>query len=150
MPELQALASNRALLCTLLSWLVAQLLKAPTWYFITREWSWRRLLGSGGMPSSHTAMVFSLALSVGILEGFDSAVFTGCFVLMVVVIYDAMGVRRETGRQGTVINKILRGVLIEGNPISKDVFKELVGHSPSEVVGGIFIGLVVTLLFINA
>ena len=100
----------------------------------------------GGMPSSHTAFVFSLALMTGIRESFSSTYFALAFALAAVVIYDAMGVRRETGRQGAVLNEIISQVLVEGKPITEQQLKELVGHSPLEVAAGILLASIVTLV----
>lgn len=100
------------------------------------------------MPSSHTASVFSISIMIGALEGFNSALFAVSIAFTLVVMYDAMGVRRETGKQGAAINEILAKVLIDGKPISDDEFKELVGHTPFEVLGGVLVGLLVALLFL--
>ena len=111
-----------------------------------KKLDWRRAFGMGGMPSSHSAFVFSLALMTGLREGFGSTYFALAFALMAVVIYDAMGVRAETGRQGAVLNRILRELLIEGQPITEARLKELVGHTPLEVCGGVLLGLIMVLI----
>ncbi len=98
------------------------------------------------MPSSHSAFVFSLMLAIGIHEGVGSTSFALAFALAAVVIYDAMGVRRETGRQGAVLNQILTEVMVEGKPITEKQLKELVGHSPLEVLGGLIVGFLVVLI----
>ena len=85
-------------------------------------------------------------LMTGIREGTGSAIFALAFALAAVVIYDAMGVRRETGRQGAVLNRILHEVLIEGQRITEKELKELVGHTPLEVAGGLCVGAIVTLI----
>lgn len=143
----EALWSNLPLRSAVISWAVAQALKVLFTVWLKREWDWRRWFGMGGMPSSHSAFVFSLMLMIGIKEGVASASFALAFALAAVVIYDAMGVRAETGKQGAVLNEILRRVLVEGQPITEDTLKELVGHTPLEVVGGLCVGLAVTLLF---
>lgn len=134
------LFSNRCLMCALTGWFFAQSLKIPTHYWVEKKLDWRRFFGAGGMPSSHTAMVVSLALSIGAQEGFASAAFAVSTVLAFIVMYDASGVRRETGRQSQVINEILQKVLIDGKPISNSELKEVVGHSPLEVLGGAIVG----------
>ena len=93
------------------------------------------------------SFVVSLALMVGIVEGFDTEIFATCFTLAAIVMYDATGVRRETGKQGQVINEILRNVFIDGKPISDDNLKELVGHKPIEVAAGAIIGIVTAVCF---
>jgi uncharacterized protein len=145
---LSGILINRAAISSLIAWFIAQALKVPLYYRVEHVWDWRRFVGSGGMPSSHTAMVVALAISVGALEGFDSAVFAVCLVLAFIVMYDAMGVRRETGTQATVINQILKDVLINGKRISDEELKELVGHTPFEVLGGFVIGTVASLVYL--
>jgi uncharacterized protein len=139
--------TNRILLCAILSWFVAQALKVMISAVVDKHLDWRRLIGAGGMPSSHTSFVVSLTLMVGFTEGFNTAIFATCFTLAAIVMYDATGVRRETGKQGQVINEILRNVFIDGKPISDDNLKELVGHKPIEVAAGAIIGIVVALCF---
>lgn len=137
---------NKPLLCSALGWLTAQVLKFLISWLIDRKMDWRRCFGMGGMPSSHTAFVFSLTLAAGLTEGFQSTYFALAFALMVVVVYDAMGVRYETGRQGKIINQILRELFMEGKPLTDEKLKELVGHSPIEVLGGVIVGLVITVI----
>lgn len=136
---------NPALLCALLGWLAAQTLKIPLYYAIEHKLDFRRFFGSGGMPSSHSALVISLGMMVGLLHGFDTVEFAICFAFAMIVMYDAAGVRRETGTQGKVINQILKDVLINGKPISDEELKELVGHTPLEVLGGAVVGILVAL-----
>ena len=140
--------NNRILMCAILAWCTAQVLKALIYLAIQKQFDWRRFFGMGGMPSAHSAFVFSLALMTGFREGFGSAAFALAFALMVIVIYDAMGVRAETGKQGAVLNRILREVLVEGHPITEKELKELVGHTPLEVAGGVLIGLVMVLIML--
>ena len=137
---------NHILLCALLSWCAAQVLKVLISMLIDKRFNWRRFIDMGGMPSSHSAFVFSLMLMTGIKEGFASTYFALAFCLAAIVIYDAMGVRAETGKQGAVLNHILRELLLEGKPITEEKLKELVGHTPLEVVGGILVGLVMVLI----
>ncbi len=148
MHSLLELFSNRVLLCALTSWFVAQAMKIPTWYIVEKKWDWRRILGSGGMPSSHTSFVVALTLIVGFTEGFGVPLFAVCFTLAAIVMYDATGVRRETGRQAEVINEILRNVFISGKPIADDDLKELVGHKPLEVLAGAIIGVMTAAIYL--
>lgn len=141
MHDLLGIFQNRALLCAVTAWFVAQAIKIPTYWLVEKKWDWNRFWGSGGMPSSHTAFVVSLGIMVGTLVGFDSVEFAMCVVFASVVMYDATGVRRETGIQAQVINEILRQVFIDGKPIADDDLKELVGHKPLEVLGGAILGL---------
>ncbi len=141
----QALGSNRILACAAASWAVAQAIKVLLSILMDHRLDWKRAFGMGGMPSSHTALVVSLMAMTGIVEGVQSTAFALAFALMGVVIYDALGVRAETGKQGAVLNSILREVLIEGKPITEERFKELVGHTPLEVLGGIIVAVIVVL-----
>ena len=140
--------SNVPLKCAVLSWCVAQGIKVLISLWLDKKLDWRRCFGMGGMPSSHSAFVFSLMLSIAVKETVASTHFALAFALAAVVIYDAMGVRRETGKQGEVLNQILSQVLVEGKPITEKQLKELVGHTPLEVIGGVIVGSLVTLFFI--
>ena len=138
--------ANMPLKCAVCSWCVAQAIKVLISLWLDKKLDWRRCFGMGGMPSSHSAFVFSLMLSIGVQETVASPLFALAFALAAVVIYDAMGVRRETGRQGAVLNEILSQVLVEGKPITEQQLKELVGHSPLEVAAGILLGSIITLI----
>ena len=140
--------SNVPLKCAVLSWCVAQGIKVLISLWLDKKLDWRRCFGMGGMPSSHSAFVFSLMLCIAVKETVASPLFALSFALAAVVIYDAMGVRRETGKQGEVLNQILSQVLVEGKPITEKQLKELVGHTPLEVIGGVIVGSLVTLFFI--
>ena len=140
--------SNVPLKCAVLSWCVAQGIKVLISLWLDKKLDWRRCFGMGGMPSSHSAFVFSLMLSVAVKETVASTHFALAFAMAAVVIYDAMGVRRETGKQGEVLNQIVSQVLVEGKPITEKQLKELVGHTPLEVIGGVIVGSLVTLFFI--
>ena len=140
--------SNVPLKCAVLSWCVAQGIKVLISLWLDKKLDWRRCFGMGGMPSSHSAFVFSLMLSVAVKETVASTHFALAFAMAAVVIYDAMGVRRETGKQGEVLNQIVSQVLVEGKPIPEKQLKELVGHTPLEVIGGVIVGSLVTLFFI--
>ena len=148
MHDILGIFQNRALLCAVTGWFVAQAIKIPTYWFVEKNWDWKRFFGSGGMPSSHTAFVVSLAIMVGRIVGFDSVEFAMCFIFASVVMYDATGVRRETGIQAQVINEILRQVFIDGKPIADDDLKELVGHKPLEVLAGAILGVITAVAFI--
>ena len=139
---------NKILICAAVAWFLAQAIKIPTYWFVERKWEWKRFWGSGGMPSSHTAFVVSLATITGFMEGFNTAIFALCVIFASVVMYDATGVRRETGNQAEVINKILRNVFVNGKPIAEDELKELVGHKPVEVLGGVIVGLITAAIFL--
>ena len=146
MEFLTKLGQNTPLMCAGLSWLVAQIIKTCLHLLVHRKLDAGRLIGMGGFPSSHTAFVVSLCLMVGLREGVASTQFAIAFGLAAVVIYDAMGVRRETGKQGALLNRIVREVLIEGKRITEENLKELVGHTPFEVFGGVVLSVIMVII----
>ena len=148
MHSIEGICTNHTLFAAVLGWFIAQGLKIPIHYLVEHKWDLRRFFGSGGMPSSHTAMVVATAIMIGAQSGFDSTVFCLATILAFIVMYDASGVRRETGRQATIINRILQDVLVNGKPISDQQLKEMVGHKPIEVAGGAAVGLAVSGLYI--
>ena len=133
MHSILGLGANHVLFAALISWFVAQALKIPIYHHVEHVWDFSRFHGSGGMPSSHSAMVTGTAVMIGGLYGFDSGLFALSVVVAMIVMYDAAGVRRETGTQATVINQILKDMLLNGKKISDEELKELVGHTPLEV-----------------
>ena len=139
---------NRVLICAVISWFAAQALKVPVYALVEKKLNFRRFFGSGGMPSSHTSFVVALGLMVGHTLGFETPEFAIAVVFACIVMYDAAGVRRETGTQAAVINQILRDVLIDGKPISDEALKELVGHTPLEVFAGAILGMIITAIYL--
>lgn len=139
---------NNALLCSFIAWFVAQALKIPFLYITKGIFTMKRFWGSGGMPSSHTAVVVSLSNIIGALHGYDSEIFALSFIIASIVMYDAAGVRRQTGKQTTIINQIIKKVFLEGDSITDNDLKELVGHTPLEVLGGFILGLVVSTVYL--
>lgn len=133
---------NKILMSAVAGWAVAQLLKTLIHLVVTRKFVAERLVGTGGMPSSHSATVCGLAAAVGITCGLSSIEFAICGVLAIIVMYDALGVRREAGRQAKVLNEMME---LWNN--MKDVksfessLKEFVGHTPAQVVVGAMIGI---------
>ncbi len=148
MHSILGLGANHVLFAALISWFVAQALKIPIYHHVEHVWDFSRFHGSGGMPSSHSAMVTGTSVMIGGLYGFDSGLFALSVVLAMIVMYDAAGVRRETGTQATVINQILKDMLLNGKKISDEELKELVGHTPLEVAGGALTGLLVAVIYL--
>ncbi len=135
------LITNRVLLCAALSWMVAQILKIFTTPRYREDMSFFRfIVGSGGMPSSHAAVVSATAFSCGILYGFDSALFAIAAVLAMVVMRDAAGVRRESGKQAAVINQMSREMNKKKKLIDAEMLSELLGHTPLQVLFGALLG----------
>jgi len=148
MHSIAGILRNHVILAGLIGWFLAQALKVPIYYFVEKKWDFHRFHGSGGMPSSHTSMAVAATILAGALHGFDSPLFGLSVVFTSVVMYDATGVRRETGKQATIINRILDTVLVKGQPISDVELKELVGHKPIEVACGALLGLVIAGVYI--
>ena len=142
MHSIIGILDNRILICSICAWTVAQILKLFVYWLVEHRWDWRRIFGAGGMPSSHTSFVIALTIMTGATYGFETVHFAIAFALMAIVMYDAMGVRREAGTQAMVINRIIRDLLINGKKISDEELKELVGHSPLEVFAGALLGLI--------
>lgn len=141
MADLMALIGQNSILATAFTaWLSAQILKTLTSYWKHGTVKFERLVGAGGMPSSHTALVVSLAWAVGLHEGFGSALFAVTIVLAGIVMYDAAGVRRAAGKQAKVINKLVRQLRVE-HTVHDITLKELLGHSPIEVFAGAIWGI---------
>ncbi len=142
--------SNSCLWCALLAWLVAQGAKVPIHAMTEHKWNLRYFLSPGGMPSSHSAGVVALTIMLAFKEGLGSAYFAISVVFGAIVMYDAAGVRRETGRQGAAINEILQKVFVDGKPISDKELKEIVGHSPFEVMMGAVVGVICAVFWLLA
>ena len=137
-------ALNKELICAAAAWLAAQLIKSIICLVMNHSMPLNVVFGSGGMPSSHSATVCSLSAAVAFDCGLTSPIFGVSCILAFIVMYDAMGVRRETGDQGKVINDILRIFEDMGKPIPPEKkFKELVGHTPLQVVCGAVLGIAV-------
>ncbi|MBQ6563470.1 MAG: divergent PAP2 family protein [Clostridia bacterium] len=148
MDWLGGVLTNGCFLAAVSGWFVAQALKIPFTAIVTKELDWRRFFAAGGMPSSHTSMVVALTIVVAFREGTNSALFAACCAFGSIVMYDAAGVRRETGRQGKVINDILASFIMEGRPISDEEMKEIVGHTPFEVFIGAIVGILCAIFWV--
>jgi uncharacterized protein len=142
------LLANRVLWAALLAWSLAQIIKLPLHYLFHREWNWALLLSAGGMPSSHSALVTGAFMAVGLQDGFNTPLFAVAFVLAMIVVYDATGVRRAAGDQARVINLMI-DELLTGHPLAEKELKEVLGHTPREVLGGIILGLAIAYLTIK-
>ncbi len=137
-----ALFQNHVLWTGMAGWFLAQVLKVPFDLFRERRWNWALFFAAGGMPSSHSALVTSTAMAVGLHIGFDSPVFALAVALAMVVVYDATGVRRQAGMQAQKIN-VLVGELLKGHWINEQQLREVIGHTPLEALGGVLLGLAV-------
>ena len=140
--NLGALFQNKALIAGLVAWLLAQIIKMPLNYIYTRKWNWALLLTTGGMPSSHSSLMTGTVFAIGLYHGFDNPIFALGVAVTMIVTYDAAGVRRQAGIHAQRIN-VLFGELLTGHPVSERDLREVLGHTPLEVMGGILLGLIV-------
>ncbi|MGB2630468.1 MAG: divergent PAP2 family protein [Candidatus Omnitrophota bacterium] len=137
---------NPVVIVTFCGWLTAQLMKVAIGVIVEKRFNFKWFVGTGGLPSSHVAGATALATAVGIQEGVGSAIFVVALLFAIVVIFDAQGVRRATGRQAEILNKILDDIYWK-KKIQEDRLKELIGHTPVQVWAGIAVGLAVGFLF---
>ena len=131
---------------------LAQCLKPVFAYFKTKEWNWRLITASGGFPSSHSALVSALALSVGIHERFRSSIFAVTLALAVIVVYDSANVRYYSGEHIKVTQQLIRDLQkndpdILKDPVYETKLKPVLGHKRIEVLGGVLLGLMIAMLF---
>ncbi|HAV00340.1 MAG: divergent PAP2 family protein [Lachnospiraceae bacterium] len=141
-----SLIHNYLFMAAVLGWLIAQVLKVIIDVSITREINWERLVGSGGMPSSHSSTVCALMMAAALKCGPSSNEFAICAILAIIVMYDARGVRRETGNQAVVLNQIMdyfTSTHPEQIKFTEDNLKELIGHTPLQVLIGGILGLII-------
>lgn len=138
--------SNYPLISAFVAFSLAQSIKFFTTWYKERRWDFKQLLGSGGMPSSHSATVTALAIGVGLLDGFGGSMFATALILACVVMYDATGVRLHAGRQAEVLNQIVCELPSE-HPLSESrPLRELLGHTPPQVIAGGLLGLTTAVL----
>lgn len=150
MKFLTELFGNRIFISAALGWFVAQVLKTLIHMFITKQFVMERMVGSGGMPSSHSATVCGLATAVGMRYGGGSYEFAMAAILAIVVMHDAMGVRMETGRQGKVLNEMMEVFTNMGKQISAEArLKEFVGHTPLQVLMGAILGIIIAVIVMS-
>lgn len=143
---------NPVVITALFAWFFAAVAKAFVALISTGQISLENFIGTGGMPSTHTSPVAAIALMIGLIEGFDSSVFGVALLLMVVVMYDASGVRRAAGRHARMINILVKS-LFEGEQMDQTQLvelRELLGHEPIEVAGGAAIGFLTTFYFYSS
>ena len=142
----QELAMNRVLMTTLSAWIIAQSAKVLIGLIRQKRIDFRWFIGSGGMPSSHAAGASCLATSIGLTQGFDSVYFSLAASFAIVVMFDAQGVRRSTGRQARILNKITDDIYWQGK-IQETRLRELIGHTPVEVFVGGILGIVIAFIW---
>ncbi len=145
---------NHALIAAIWAMLLAQWLKAPIMYFKSGKWNWPIIFSTGSMPSSHSSFVVALAMGVGLNEGFDTSVFAVACVFAMITVHDAIKVRGESGKQAKVINDLVSDLStlyetlnIKEQKERQKKLKELIGHTTTEVVGGVILGLFVATIY---
>jgi uncharacterized protein len=139
---------NPVFITTMVASLLAQMLKLPLCYMRHKEWDWSLLFSTGGMPSSHSAVVTAAAVGVGHYAGFDTPLFGLAFAIATVVIYDATNIRRQAGFHAQQINRIIKELFTgEVKPVEEfNELREVLGHSPAEALGGIILGILVNIV----
>jgi len=136
----------RGVMAVFLSWFISQLLKMVREMSREKRFNFRWLFDTGGMPSSHSATVASLATVVGLYYGFKSVPFLMACIYSFIIMFDAAGVRRNVGRQAEILNKMLEDVN-RGQEVREERVKELLGHTPIEVFAGALVGIVMAMAF---
>lgn len=128
------------------TWFFIQLFKLIYDLVTTKKFNFKRILGAGGMPSSHSAVVVSLATMIGKSQGITSPIFGLATIFAFVVMYDAAGVRRAAGKQAKILNKIVQTPGLTGVEVTEKL-QEVLGHTPTQVFVGAFIGVIVGMIF---
>lgn len=136
----------RYILVPFLTWFFIQLFKVIWDLVTTKKFNFKRIMGAGGMPSSHSAVVIALATMIGRSQGVNSPIFALSLIFALVVMYDAAGVRRETGKQAHLLNEIVNTPGLSSVEV-KEKLVEAVGHTPVQVFAGAIIGFSVGVIF---
>lgn len=148
---------NNVLIVSIIAVVFTQLIKVPFFYYKTGEWSWNIALRTGSMPSSHSAFVVALCSATGHVSGYDSSAYAISFVLAAITIHDAVMVRGESGKQARVINHLTDEIqlvfkslnITEPRDYREKQLRELIGHTTSEVLGGVICGLLITFIYFS-
>lgn len=142
---------NYTLTTAIIAWSAAQIIKTILFFIMHKKFNAERLFGAGGMPSSHSALVCSATVAISRVEGVGSPLFAVMFIIAVVVMYDAMGVRRAAGQHAKAINqmnKFLLDEVVDEDEEKPEIkkLKEYLGHTPYEVLGGALLGILIALI----
>ncbi|CAB4294758.1 unnamed protein product [Prunus armeniaca] len=138
--------TNYPLLSAVVAFAIAQFIKFFTSWYKERRWDFKQLVGSGGMPSSHSATVTAVAAAIGFQEGVGGPIFAIGLILACVVMYDATGVRLQAGRQAEVLNQIVYELPAEHPLAESRPLRELLGHTPPQVIVGGLLGIVTAVI----
>lgn len=139
-----SLGENKMFLTVLVAWVLAQTVKVAIGVVQEKRFNFKWFVGSGGMPSSHAATVTALATSVGFTYGFSSSFFAVAFFFAFIIMFDAQGVRRQSGRQAEILNKIIEDIYLNKG-VKQERLMELLGHTPIQVFIGAAIGVFVAI-----
>ena len=145
-PLLDDLLANRPLISAFSAWFAAQVVKTLVFAYRERQVNWRRMVETGGLPSAHAALVLGLAVGVGMNEGWHSTLFAISLVVASVVIYDAIGIRREAGKHADLLNELVMIAVIKDSFEQREKLRDLLGHTPVEVFAGSLLGIVIGIL----
>jgi len=146
MQDLTKILDNHVLFVAIAASLFSQFIKLIIELFRHKKFNLRVLVGTGGMPSAHSALVSALATGVGQESGWDSNAFAIATMFAVIVMYDAAGVRQAAGKQARILNQIIDELFEEGKEFNEDRLKELLGHTPFQVIVGLFLGIAIACL----
>lgn len=154
MQYLKEFLHNRVLITSISAWAIAQLIKTIIDFYFNKKVNFERLVGSGGMPSCHSATVTALATSSGIVYGTGSFEFAISCIVAIIVMYDARGVRRETGNQAVLLNQMMDFFKTLETPkqrieFDQEKLKELIGHTPLQVIVGSILGFIIGIVMCN-
>ncbi len=145
MNDFMSFIQNKYIYVPLILWFGIQLFKLFYELFKTKKFNFKRIMGAGGMPSSHSAVVTSLATLIGKYEGVDTPLFALSLIFALVVMYDACGVRRAAGKQAALLNKLVETPGLTGMQVSEKLV-EVLGHTPFQVIVGALIGVIAGLI----
>ncbi len=144
--EFWKIVESPVFITALISWFLAQFLKIFTSYPEEKKLKFSMFFSSSGMPSSHTSVIMSATSTIGLLQGFDTPIFALAMIFSAIVMYDAAGVRYETGKQATIINFLMEEIR-EHKEFHVEKLKELIGHRPIEVLMGALLGIAVAVVY---
>jgi acid phosphatase family membrane protein YuiD len=143
---IHSLLENKILIVTFFGWFIAQAIKVIFGIIKEKRFDFRWFIGTGGMPSSHASGVTALATTTALNLGFDSPAFAIALIFAIVTMFDAQGVRRSTGKQAGILNKIMDDIYWRGK-VEEERLIELIGHTPIQVIIGAIIGFFVAIIF---
>ncbi|MDR3050646.1 MAG: divergent PAP2 family protein [Oscillospiraceae bacterium] len=143
LPHIQVNIGNHVLFVAFWGWFVAQLMKVLLTWALTKKLDLSRLTGLGGMPSSHSSFLCAASMTIGFQVGFGSALFALATCVTLVVMTDAAGVRRHAGTHAAVLNRIIEDMIRDGKGLNEERLKELIGHTPLQVIAGALLGILV-------